>query len=274
MIHQLLTLTRPLFVLDCETTGLDVTKDRIVEIGFQRWTAEGMDKEWRTLVNPTVPIPLEVTKVHGITDGAFLRCRQCGHEHNRHPLALEPVGIVGDHLVEARIKCDEFKPWPRFAQIAARLGTGLSGCDFAGKNIRFDLRLIAAEMARASVEWSYAGARIIDAERLEQLAVPRTLSHLHEKYVGMKHDGAHDKYLYVAALFPILLLVVIVLMYALGTGYYAPLRRQLAGTDGAAAMTDAALAAYLDERRPRMLAGIGIFALLLIIWLMVLKPGG
>jgi DNA polymerase-3 subunit epsilon len=46
-------------------------------------------------------------------------------------------------------------------------------------------------MQRAGVSWSYVDARIIDAERLEQLAVPRTLSHLHEKYTGAKHDGAH-----------------------------------------------------------------------------------
>ena len=71
----------------------------------------------------------------------------------------------------------------------------------------------------------------------------------------------------------VVLLVVIVLMYALGTGYYMPLRRQLAGMDGAAPMTDAELAARLDERRPRLLAGIGSLGLLLIIWMMVLKPG-
>ena len=70
-----------------------------------------------------------------------------------------------------------------------------------------------------------------------------------------------------------MLLLVIVLMYALGTGYYMPLRRQLVGMDGAAPMTDAELAARLDERRPRLLAGIGSLGLLLIIWMMVLKPG-
>ena len=72
----------------------------------------------------------------------------------------------------------------------------------------------------------------------------------------------------------VVLIVVIALMYTLGTGYYMPLRRQLAGTDGAAPMTDAELATYLDERRPRPIAGIGSLALLLIIWMMVLKPGG
>jgi DNA polymerase-3 subunit epsilon len=46
-------------------------------------------------------------------------------------------------------------------------------------------------MTRAGVAWSYVGARIVDSSRLEALAVPRSLSHLHEKYVGLKHDGAH-----------------------------------------------------------------------------------
>jgi hypothetical protein len=71
----------------------------------------------------------------------------------------------------------------------------------------------------------------------------------------------------------VVLVVVIGLMYGLGTGYYASLRGRLAGTDGTAPISDEALAAYLDERRPRMLAGIGVLGLLLIIWLMVLKPG-
>jgi hypothetical protein len=72
----------------------------------------------------------------------------------------------------------------------------------------------------------------------------------------------------------VVLVVVIALMYMLGTAYYAPLRAQLVGKDGAAPMSDEALATYLDERRPRMLAGVGILGLLIIIWLMVLKPGG
>ena len=72
----------------------------------------------------------------------------------------------------------------------------------------------------------------------------------------------------------VVLVVVIGLMYGLGTGYYASLRRRLAGSDGAAQLSDEALAAYLDERRPRMLAGIGVLGVLLIIWLMALKPGG
>lgn len=185
MIHQLLNLTRPLFVIDCETTGVDVARDRIVELGFQMWTAEGMAKEWRTFVNPGVPIPEAVSKVHGITDVVVAGCSVCGR-----------FGVVqsrdGHELrIDADSMIHEFASWPTFKQLAANLAGGLRDCDFAGKNIRFDLRILAAEFARAAVEWSYLGARIVDAERLEQLAVPRTLSHLHEKYVGHKHDGAH-----------------------------------------------------------------------------------
>ena len=51
MIHQLLNLTRPLFVLDTETTGTDTVRDRIVEIGFQRWEAAGMTKESAATLN-------------------------------------------------------------------------------------------------------------------------------------------------------------------------------------------------------------------------------
>ena len=153
-INELLILTRPLFVLDTETTGVDPKSDRIVEIGFQRWETTGITKEWRSHVNPTVTIPPSSTKVHGITDARV-------------------AGSLS------------------FKDLAANLAKGFSACDYAGKNIRFDLRIIAAEMQRAGQEWSYIGARIVDVERLEQLAIPRDLGSLHKKYTGAKHEGAH-----------------------------------------------------------------------------------
>ena len=183
MIHQLLSLTRPLFVLDCETTGTDPKTDRIVELGFQQWDNTGMVKEWRSLVNPGVPIPASATKVHNITGAMVNGCRDCGHSHEAHRTTTA--------LNTGADPCGAFKPWPAFAQLAPNLAKGLVACDFAGKNVRFDLRILAAEMVRAGQTWSYAEARIVDADRLEQLAVPRSLSHLHEKYTGVKHDGAH-----------------------------------------------------------------------------------
>lgn len=180
MIHTILNLTRPLFVIDAETTGVDPKNDRIVELGFQQWGPEGLVKEWRSLVNPGVPIPASATKVHGITDVTVKGCRVCGQDTG----GTDAHAMLGDNP-------HTFAPWPTFKQLAANLAKGLVDCDFAGKNVRFDLRILAAEMARAGQAWSYAGARVVDAERLEALAIPRSLSHLHEKYIGVKHDGAH-----------------------------------------------------------------------------------
>jgi DNA polymerase-3 subunit epsilon len=175
-----LNLTRKLIVLDTETTGVNVDQDRIVEIAFQVWEpgADGhavMAKEWRSLINPGIPIPEAARKIHGITDETMKLCRECG---------LPDREITGH---EGHV----FKPIPTFKQLAANLAKGFTDCDYAGQNVRFDLRILAFEMKRNDQPWSYAGARIVDSGQLERLAVPRSLSHLHEKYVGMKHDGAH-----------------------------------------------------------------------------------
>src|SRR5665213_1290422 len=104
MIHELLHLTRPLFVLDVEATSVDVQTARIVEIAFARFEAGGLTKEWSTRINPSVPIPASATKVHGITDAD-----------------------VADK--------------PTFKQLAANLAKGFSDCDFGGQNVRYDLRV-------------------------------------------------------------------------------------------------------------------------------------
>lgn len=183
----MITLTRPLIVLDTETTGFDTEADRIVELGFQMYSTEfpgdGPSKEWRTLVNPGVPIPAATTAVHHITDAMVQNCRTCGV-----PLATHPIGLASEMLVEA---CLDPKPWPRFRDLAPSLALGFTACDFAGKNVRYDLRITAAEMRRVGQDWNYVGARIIDIDRLEALAEPRDLGTLHEKYTGRKHDDAH-----------------------------------------------------------------------------------
>lgn len=155
LIHELLALERPLIILDFETTGLDVDTARIIELGFELYTAEGLKKTYRQLINPGVLIPPQATAAHHITDEDVL---------NK----------------------------PKFKQLAANLASGFSHCDFAGKNVRYDLRVCAREMRRNGVEWSYEGAHIIDIDRLEQIGEPRTLSHLYKKHTGEDLDNAHQ----------------------------------------------------------------------------------
>lgn len=182
-----LSLSRPLIVVDTETTGTDVKVDRIVELGFQLYEEGfpgGLKKEWRTLVNPGIPIPADATRVHKITDEMVRNCARCSHTEAEHQTT-----VAGEFT--AGLNCAGWKPWPAFKQIAANVAGGFSGCDFGGQNVRFDLSILGAEFARAGVAWSHVGAYVIDCGRLEQLAVPRSLSDLHKKYVGVEHDGAH-----------------------------------------------------------------------------------
>lgn len=156
-------------MLDCETTGVDVQKDLIVELAFQAWNADGLEKEFRTLVNPGVPMPKGAINVHGITDDDVHGCSACKLPLTKHP------PDTPEH---------QMKPWPRFKQLAKAVATGFVNCDFAGKRVRFDLAILAAEMAREGVPWSYLDARIVDADRLEQLGDPRSLTHLVKKHLG------------------------------------------------------------------------------------------
>src|ERR1017187_10447796 len=173
MLHERLNLTRPLIVLDTETTGLDTATARIVEIGFQIYDSAGLIKTWRSLVDPGVPIPAAVTKIHGITDAMIKSCRVCMTPRDEHD----------ERRIRKEIDDHDYQPQYTFNQLAPNLAKGFTNCDFGEKNVRYDLRILMAEFARAGVPWSYIGARIVDADRLEALGEPRTLSHLYAKHV-------------------------------------------------------------------------------------------
>lgn len=154
-LATLLTLTRPLAVLDLETTGTNTEQDRIVQIAITIHYPAKDPVPWKVLVNPGVPIPAEATAVHHITDAM----------------------VKDAHTMKT---------------MAPKLAKALSGLDFCGYNVTFDLRMLKAEMVRAGESWSYESAGIIDAYRIEQLLFPRSLSSMYEKYVGKKLSDAHD----------------------------------------------------------------------------------
>lgn len=139
-LPEVLPLTRPLLGVDLETTGTNPQYARIVELGLEIMIPGRPTKEYRTLVNPGVPIPPSATAVHGITD-------------------------------------EMVRDAPAFAALADNLLKGFADADFAGYNVRFDLRMLAAEFKRSARPWDYEDACVIDAFRLWQVAEGRSLEH-------------------------------------------------------------------------------------------------
>lgn len=121
VVHELaarLNLSRPLVILDAETTGLNVDIDRIVELGAVKIRPSGDTTAFRSRFNPGIPISPDATAIHGITDAD-----------------------VADER--------------RFADLAPMLLESLTGADLCGYNLRrFDVKILGAEFARAGLTWT------------------------------------------------------------------------------------------------------------------------
>ncbi len=150
-----MNLTRPLVVLDLETTGLDPAVDRIVEIAMIR-LAPGLEQDdWCVRVDPQMPISLEATAVHGITNE-------------------DVVGIE------------------TFEQIALQVRDFLENADLCGYNlIGFDLKVLVSEFQRAKVDFKYGNRSLIDPKRIFFRENPRDLAAAVRAYLFHDHAGAH-----------------------------------------------------------------------------------
>lgn len=155
-----LALKRPLAFFDLETTGVDPTKDRIVEMCVAKALPGGAVElsEWR--IHPTVPIPLETSLIHGIYD-------------------------------------DDVREAPVFKQVARQIAQTLEGCDLAGFNhVRFDVPMLVEEFLRAEVPFEVGKRRLIDAARLFHLMEPRNLTAAYRFYcdgdISQLGRGAHS----------------------------------------------------------------------------------
>ena len=63
-----LNLKNPIVFFDLETTGINISRDRIVELSFLKVYPNGEEEMKSKRVNPEMPIPAESTAIHGITD--------------------------------------------------------------------------------------------------------------------------------------------------------------------------------------------------------------
>ncbi len=150
-----LNLQRPLAFFDLETTGTDPLRDRIVEIAIVRVNPDG-GREAKTLrINPEVPIPLEATAVHGITDADVSGC-------------------------------------PTFSQVARELLLFLGDADLAGFNVRrFDVPLLDREFRDCKLDRVLAGRRIVDAMTIFHMKERRDLTAAVRFFCERDHAGAH-----------------------------------------------------------------------------------
>ena len=151
-----LNIKRPLVFFDLETTGVNITKDRIVEISCLKILPDGTEesKTWR--VNPQVPIPPQATAIHGITD-------------------------------------EDVKDCPVFRDIAPSIKAQLEGSDLAGFNSnRFDIPLLAEELLRIGMDINLSNRKCIDVLTIYHKMEPRNLKTAYKYYCGKELTDAHQ----------------------------------------------------------------------------------
>lgn len=147
-----LNLTRPLIVFDLETTGLDLAKDRIIQISYIKVEVDGTEKSVNHFVNPQMPIPQMVQELTHITQ-------------------------------------DMVKDAKTFKELAALLCEDFHGCDFAGFNSnRFDIPLLAEEFLRAGIDFDFNKCRLIDASIIFRKMERRNLASAYKFYTGRKME--------------------------------------------------------------------------------------
>ncbi len=150
-------LDRPLLTLDVETTGIDPSLDRVIELGVSVLHPDGTvkPKGWSVRINPGIPIPAASTAIHGITD-------------------------------------EDVKDCQPFSWFAPKLHTSMQDKDIATYNgRRLDLPIIDEEFRRCGMKLDLTGVRIIDAAGIFFKREPRDLSAAVERYCGRKLEGAH-----------------------------------------------------------------------------------
>ncbi|HLV70402.1 MAG TPA: 3'-5' exonuclease [Xanthomarina sp.] len=151
-----LNLTKPICFFDLETTGVNITNDRIVEISILKIYPDGKEERYTRLVNPTIPIPPEVTKVHGISDAD-----------------------VADK--------------PTFKELAKEIHNLIKDSDLGGFNSnRFDIPLLAEEMLRADIDFDMKNRQSIDVQTIFHKMEQRTLVAAYKFYCDKNLDDAHS----------------------------------------------------------------------------------
>lgn len=163
-----LKLHKPLCVFDLETTGVQVAKDRIVEISILKVNPDASRESKTWLVNPGMPIPPETSAIHGITD-------------------------------------EKVKDAPTFKEIASKVMDMIAGTDLGGFNSnRFDVPLLAEELLRAGFDFDLSKFKLVDAQTIFHKMEPRNLTAAYQFYCKKELVNAHSAEADVLATFEVL----------------------------------------------------------------------
>lgn len=151
-----LNLRRPIAFLDLETTGINVSTDRIVEISVLKINTDGIEEWMSSRVNPEMPIPQKSTAIHGIID-------------------------------------EDVKTAPTFREIAKNLAVFLEGTDLAGFNaIKFDIPVLAEEFLRVNIDFNFRKRKYIDVQVIFHKKEQRTLAAAYQFYCKKGLENAHS----------------------------------------------------------------------------------
>lgn len=147
-----LNLTKPLIVFDLETTGLDLVKDRIIQISYIKVYPDGKEERSNQFVNPERSIPQEVVDITGITDADVANA-------------------------------------PTFKMLATDLANKFQRCDFAGFNSNhFDVPMLAEEFLRAGIDFDFSKCNLIDVQTIFHKMERRNLAAAYKFYCGRKME--------------------------------------------------------------------------------------
>jgi DNA polymerase-3 subunit epsilon len=151
-----LQLARPIAFFDLETTGVNLSTDRIIEVAIIKILPDGTRQVKRKLLNPGIPIPPETTAIHGITD-------------------------------------EMVKDAPSFKQCGNELKQFIENCDMGGYNSnRFDIPILMEEFLRAGMEVDLSACRMVDVQHIFYKMEPRTLTAAYKYYCDKELIDAHS----------------------------------------------------------------------------------
>lgn len=151
----MLALKKPLAFIDLEATGINLSTDRIVEIAIVKISPDNSRQVKRKLINPEIPIPPNITDIHGLTN-------------------------------------EMLKDAPVFKQVANEVKQFLDNCDLGGYNSnRYDIPLLMEEFLRAGIDFDMKDRRLLDVQKIYHMMEQRTLSAAYKFYCDKTLVGAH-----------------------------------------------------------------------------------